>query len=74
MKLEFSNGLTVPVAVEANRLVIKDNFGQPIFLAIEYDRNTIATYKAKPGENPEFDRMLRELGVGQPSTISEIQI
>lgn len=74
MKLEFNNGLVGTVSVEATRLVIKDNFGQPLFLAIEYDNNTIAVYKAKPGDNREFDSMLKKFGIQQTCSISEIQV
>ncbi len=74
VKLEFNNGLFNSVTVEANRLVIKDNFGQPILLAIEYDNNTIAVYKAQPGENAEFKKLLRSFGIEQTNDVKEIQI
>jgi hypothetical protein len=74
VKLEFNNGLFNSVTVEANRLVIKDNFGQPILLAIEYDTNTIAVYKTQPGDNTEFKRLLKEFGIQQTNDVKEIQI
>jgi hypothetical protein len=74
VKLEFNNGLFNSVSVEDNRLVIKDNFGQPILLAIEYDNNTIAVYKAKPGENEEFKKLLKQFGIEQRNEVKEITI
>lgn len=74
MKLEFNNGLFNSVTVEANRLVIRDNFGQPILLAIEYDKNTVAVYKAQPGEETEFKRLLKSFGIQQTNEVKEIQI
>lgn len=74
MKLEFNNGLINAVSVDATRLVIKDNFGQPLFLAIEYDPQTIAIYKARAGSNDEFDKLLKEFGIQQTSTVTEIQV
>lgn len=74
MKLEFNNGLFNSVSVEATRLVIKDNFGQPILLAIEYDPNTIVVHKAQPGENAEFKKLLKEFGIQQTNDVREIQV
>ncbi len=74
MKLEFNNSFNAIVSVDASRLVVKDNFGQPILVVLEYDSNTIAVYKAKPGENEEFQKALQRLGVKQTNDVREINI
>jgi hypothetical protein len=74
LKLEFNNSFNAIVSVDANRLVVKDNFGQPILVVIEYDSNTIAVYKTKPGENEEFQKALQKLGMKQINEVKEINI
>jgi hypothetical protein len=74
LKLEFNNSFNAIVSVDASRLVVKDNFGQPILVVLEYDSNTIAVYKAKPGENEEFQKALQRLGVKQTNDVREINI
>ncbi len=74
MKLEFNNSFNAVVSVDASRLVVKDNFGQPILAVIEFDSNTLAVYKAKPGENEEFRKALEKLGMRQANDVKEITI
>ena len=74
MKLEFNNGLFNSVPVDATRLVLKDNFGQPLLVAIEHDPQTIAVYKAQPGDNEQFKRVLQQLGLQQTNDVREITV
>lgn len=73
MKLDFGNGIHGHVAIEATRLVVRDNFNQPILLVLEHDPQTIMVYKAKPGDN-SFKEMLTKLGVSHNYDIQEIKI
>lgn len=73
MKLDFGNGIRGHVSIEATRLVVRDNFNQPIMLVLEHDPQTIMVYRAKPGDD-SFKEMLARLGVSHNHDVREITI
>ena len=74
MQLEIGQGLAPSVKVDATRLIVRDNFGQPLVVVLEYVRQTIAVYKAKPGDNSELNEMLSRLGSKPLNEVKEITI
>ena len=73
MKLDFGSGIHGHVNIEATRLVVRDNFNQPILLVLEHDPQTIMVYRAKPGDD-SFKEMLARLGVSHSHDVQEIRI
>lgn len=74
MQLEIGQGLAQNVKLDATRLIVRDNFGQPLVVVLEYDVNTIVVYKAKPGDNSELNQILKKLGSNQLNEVKEITI
>lgn len=74
MQIEFNSGLFNSATVSATRLVLRDNFGQPILLAYEHDPQTIVVHKAKPGDNEELKRALAQFGIQVTNQVKEIEI
>lgn len=73
MKLEFGQGVHGNMSVSATRLVVRDNFNQPILLVVEHDPQTIMVYKAKPGDD-SLKEMLSRIGVEHNHEVREIRI
>jgi hypothetical protein len=74
VQIEFNSGLFNSATVNATRLVLRDNFGQPILLAYEHDPQTIVVHKAKPGDNEELKRALAQFGIQMTNQVKEIEI
>jgi hypothetical protein len=73
VKLEFGQGVHGNMSVSATRLVVRDNFNQPIMLVVEHDPQTIMVYKAKPGDD-SLKEMLSRIGVEHNHEVREIRI
>lgn len=59
MKVEILRNLQ-PLVLDANRVVLRNSFGDPVFVCVEYATNTFLSAKAG---DPEFDRILQNLGI-----------
>lgn len=60
MRIECHNGLTSPQVVVATRLVVKDFYGQPVFVVLEPEPNRFVTLKAT---EPGFRAALAQFGI-----------
>jgi hypothetical protein len=74
MILEFSQGLNPKQVVEATKLIVKDNYGRPILVVLQYDNQTIAVHKAEVGDNSKFNSVLRSINEPGLGTVKEITI
>lgn len=60
MIVETHNNFANPQRFEASRVVIRDCFDQPLVIALQVDDRTYQIYTQ---DDPEFPRVLRNLGI-----------
>jgi hypothetical protein len=71
MQLDFHNGLTGAKLEQATRLIVRDNFGQPLMIVLEEAPNRLVVYKAT---DKEFNRLLASMGHYQPAKVSKLDL
>lgn len=71
MKIEVHNGLTNPQTLNVTRVVVLDQFGNPVVVAVEISDGIIL---AETAENPgPFNAMLRNLGINKTVVVHTAQ-
>lgn len=71
MKIQIHNGLREPQTLEVTRVVVLDQFDNPIVLAVEVDQGVILTESASNEAN--FNAMLRSLGINKTVLVHGVQ-
>lgn len=74
MILEFNDGLNPKAVVNATKLIVRDNYGHPIVVVLQYDDSTIAVYKPESGDNTKFNQLLNRLGEQGIGKVKEITV
>ena len=69
MKLKIHRSLRDVVVIEATRVVVEDDLGNPVALALEYAPNQIFTATL---DDPEFNRVLAELGIDKTLLVEDV--
>lgn len=72
MRVVLHNGCTAPQQIEATRVVIEDDFGNPIAAAVQVADNTIMVEKAGDRSDAEFAAFLQQLGVRKTVIVHQI--
>ncbi len=70
MRVKLHNGLSKPQVIEATSVVVEDDFGNPLVMAVELEAHSYVF--AKLGD-AEFDPLLRQLGINKTVVINEVQ-
>ena len=68
MQVELHDRLGSPLKVTATRLLIRDDYGNPIAICMEIGPNNILTATAK--DHAKFDALLRSLGIKQTAVVT----
>lgn len=68
MTIELHDALRNPMQLSATRILIRDNFGQPIAVYMEMGPNNILHATAK--NKTQFEKLIRELGVHQTAVVT----
>ena len=82
MKIQIHNGLQQPQTLQVTRVVVLDEFDNPIAVAIEADKGVIIAETLSKENELQFNQILRSLGIDktviahEPQTkpLSEIHI
>lgn len=69
MIAETHNSFRDPRRIECTRVVVRDNFGNPLAIVVEVDSRTFEVYKYT---EPEFNRVLRNLGIEGVVVVDQI--
>lgn len=72
MRVLLHNNLQSPQQLEASRVVITDDFGNPLAAAIQIADNTILVEKAGDSTDTEFNSFLRQLGISQTVIVQNV--
>lgn len=69
MRLHIHKNLREVVEIEATRVVVEDDFGNPIALALEFGPNQIIAVTA---EDPKFNQLLSSLGIDKVVVVHDV--
>ena len=69
MKLKIHRNLRDVVVIEATRVVVEDDLGNPVALALEFGPNQILAVTA---DDPKFNQVLAELGIGKTVLVEDV--
>lgn len=70
MRVETHNKLRDPQIIYASRVVVYDALDNPVSVTVEVENGVIITSHAG---DPDFNRILRELGIDKTVIVQEIQ-
>ena len=70
MKLQIHRSLRDVVTLEATRVVVEDNHGNPIALALEFAPGQIL---ATTADSPDFNQVLAGLGIRKTVLVQDVQ-
>lgn len=73
MKLVIHRNLQQAQVIEATRVVVEDDLGNPIAFALEYAPGMIIAEVLREGHEAEFNHMLREMGISKLVVVDPIQ-
>ena len=63
MKIQIHNGLREPQTLEVTRVVVLDEFDNPIAVAVEADKGVIIAETLSKENELQFNQLLRGLGI-----------
>ena len=69
MKLKIHRNLRDVVVIEATRVVVEDDLGNPVALALEFGPNQILAVTA---DDPKFNQVLAELGIDKTVLVEDV--
>lgn len=69
MKLKIHRSLRDVVVIEATRVVVEDDLGNPVALALEFGPNQILAVTA---DDPKFNQVLAELGINKTVLVEDV--
>jgi hypothetical protein len=68
MTVEAHQGLTNPTRLSATRVLIKDQYGQPIVVVVEYSPDNLIVETAK--NKIQFNQLLADFGIKQTAIVT----
>lgn len=71
MKVQLHNGLQSPQTISATRVLVLDDHGNPVAVAVEVGQGVIITELASEG--PQFNSLLRSLGIQQTVIVEGVR-
>lgn len=69
MKLKIHKNLREAIEVDATRVLVEDDLGNPIAVALEYGPGAIFAVTA---DHPDFNQILRSMGVNKVVVVQDI--
>jgi len=73
MKLLIHRNLREPQEIEATRVVVLDQFDNPVALAVEVEEGVIIAETAAEGNEVEFNQILRSLGINKTVIVTDVK-
>ncbi len=71
MKLLIHRNLREPQEIEATRVVVLDQYDNPVALAVEVDAGIIIAETAREDNELEFNQLLQSLGINKTVIITD---
>lgn len=71
MQLDYHDALSGAKTEKATRLIVRDNYGQPLLILIEDAPDKVLVYKAT---DKEFNRLLAMMGHYQPAKVTTLEL
>jgi hypothetical protein len=78
MKIEIHNGLTNPQVIHATRVVVYDEFDNPVALALSYGHTNdgreliLAAHAGEMGKEAQFNQLLERLGIRKTVLVTNV--
>lgn len=69
MKLLIHRGLRDAQVIEATRVIVEDDHGNPVALALEFAPNEILAVTA---DSPEFNNVLEGMGIKKTVIVTDV--
>lgn len=74
MQIESHSRLRANQPVAADRVVIRDQFQNPLFVAIQLDNGTVMMEMASPDNMGPFRQLLRQAGVTDTVIVNDLKV
>lgn len=78
MKLLIHNKLGQPQEIEATRVIVQDNLGNPVALALKYGETAdgrelvLTAHIGEPGGEVAFNELLRQMGIDRTVIVTDL--
>jgi hypothetical protein len=72
--IEYHDGMDRPTRARATRLLVRDEFGQPVALFVQNGPREIVLERAGGARDEEFKKALAMFGVAQTAIATEVDL